>query len=69
MKQLIAWLDRNGIPYRGTDSWALMFQGNHPDGIYIDREFADEIRRHARRNDGFRWEWRGHYTTLYCMPA
>lgn len=68
MNNLLKWLERHEISYRHTEQWALMFGGNHPDGVFISYEHFDEISRYQKRNRGFNYEWRGDYSTLYLYP-
>lgn len=66
MRNLLKWLERNGIAHQQTDERLLIFSGNHPDGIYIDGQFHKELSQYSKRNKQFKWEWRANYTTIYC---
>ncbi len=66
MNKLVKWLDRNDIAHRPTDTQMLMFSGNHADGVYIDGQHEAAVSGYAKRNKGFKWEWRANYTTIYC---
>lgn len=66
MQQLKRYLDKHGISWRPTEEWSLMFQGNHPEGIYID---ADKVPLpYIKKLSTLGWEYRGHYTSVYVYP-
>ena len=68
MINLLKWLDRREIAYRRQEPWALIFSGNHTDGVLISADHIDAIRRYHKRNRNFSYEWRGNYSTLYLYP-
>lgn len=66
MQQLKVCLDKHGISWRPTEDWSLMFQGNHPEGIYIAAEEAPLP--YLKKLSSLTWEYRGHYTSIYVHP-
>ena len=69
MNSWTKWLDRKHIPYRGTAEWSLMFEGNHPNGLYVSRNYEAIVRQYNKRNKDFRIEYRGNYEALYLYPV
>lgn len=68
MEQLKKYLEKQGISWRPTEQWSLIFSGNHPEGIFIDREDALTIKAFLNKLDGLDWEDRGHYSSIYVWP-
>ena len=69
MNNLKSWLDRNGIAYRPTPEWSLLFEGNDPDGVYVSRDYETSVRQYNKHNKDFRIEYRSNYETLYLYPV
>lgn len=71
MDRVKSYLTRNGVNYRGQDPRLLIFGGNVPNGIYIERDdFSEKVRKYLnRKNSGVTWEWRGNYSSVYVKPV
>ncbi len=66
MQQLKKHLDKQGITWRPTEAWSLLFSGNHPEGIYISADKAPIP--FIKKLTELTWEYRGHYTSIYVHP-
>ena len=63
MQRLKSYLDKQGITWRPTEEWSLIFVGNHSDGIFIETDKAPLP--YINKLSGLAWEYRGHYASVY----
>lgn len=70
MDKLKAFLTKNGIAWRSLDQWALVFSGNHPEGIIIEQYIPPEhpVRKKIKALNLYS-EHRGFEYHLYVAPV